>query len=394
VAPEIKVLIVDEAEGRAAIRKAIVSGEINIVGETGFGTEAFTAAREYRPDIAVVSFEEPIARPQRTIEALSAGQEAPAVIVISSLGDREHIRKAMLAGARDYLGKPIRGTELQEAIAATHQAQQHQRELAEGARRQGEVIAIFGAKGGIGKTTLAINLAAAIAKQTKQRVALVDIDTQLGDVAVMLDLIPEHTIVDAAEMVDRLEPELVQTLLQEDATGIHVLAGPMNPQEGESIGGHHIRKIIEVMSRTYDYVVIDTAPHYNDAVLTVLDAATMILLVSTPDVPALKNTKLTLGLMRSWHYSEDKVKLVLNHAYSANGVVAGDAASTLEYAVFWKIPFDPAVPAAVKVGRPAVEVHPGSKMAQNIQALAQTICGVQVKRRGFADRFMDRLLRR
>ena len=390
MAPEIKVLIVDEAEGRTAIRKALVTGELNIVGESGFGTEAFTAAREFHPDVAIVSLEEPIARPQRTIEALSAGEDAPAVIVVSSLGDRDHIRKAMVAGARDYLGKPIRAGELQQAIVAAHQAEQHRRDLAGGGRRQGEVIAVFGAKGGIGKTTLSINLAVAIAQQTKQRVALVDIDTQLGDVAVMLDIVPEHTIVDAAEMVDRLEPELIQTLLREDASGVHVLAGPMTPQEGESISGHHIKKIIEVMSRTYDYVVIDTAPHYNDAVLTVLDAATMILLVSTPDVPALKNTKLTLGLMRTWHYSEDKVKLILNHAYSTNGVVAGDAATTLDYAVFWKIPYDPAVPAAVKVGRPVVEVKAGSKMAQNIQALAQTICGVQVKPRGFMDRLLHR----
>lgn len=390
MAPDIKVLIVDEADGRAAIRKALVSGGITIVGESGFGTEAFTAAREFRPDVAIVSLEEPIARPQRTIEALSAGDEAPAVIVVSSLGDRDHIRKAMLAGARDYLGKPIKSGELQQAIVVAHQSEQHRRDLAGGGRRQGEVIAIFGAKGGIGKTTLSINLAVAIAQQTKQRVALVDIDTQLGDVAVMLDIVPEHTIVDAAGMVDRLEPELIQTLLREDASGVRVLAGPMTPQEGESISGHHIRKIIEVMAKTYDYVVIDTAPHYNDAVLTALDAATMILLVSTPDVPALKNTKLTLGMMRIWHYSEDKVKLVINHAYSINGVVAGDVSTTLDYAVFWKIPYDPAVPAAVKIGRPAVEVKSGSKMAQNIVALAQTICGVQVKRRGFVNRLLRR----
>jgi pilus assembly protein CpaE len=169
-----------------------------------------------------------------------------------------------------------------------------------------------------------------------------------------------------------------------------VLAGPMNPQEGEAIGGHHIKKIIEVMAKTYDYVVVDTAPHYNDAVLAALDAATMILLVSTPDVPALKNTKLTLGVMRGWHYSEDKVKLVLNHAYSSNGVVASDAANTLDYAVFWKIPFDPAAPAAVKVGRPVVEVKPGSKVSENVLTLAQTICGIHVKRRGLVDRIFRR----
>lgn len=390
MAPDIKVLIVDESDGRATIRRAIGSGEVTIAGEAGFGTEAFSAARELRPDVVVIGLEEPIARPQRTIESLSAGEEAPVVIVVSSLADRDHIRKSMLAGARDYVGRPIRGTELHDAIVAAYQTAQHRRQLVDGGQHQGEVIVVFGAKGGIGKTTVSINLAAAIAKQTGQRVALVDTDTQLGDVAVMLDLVPEHTIVDAAEMVDRLEPELIQTLLREDATGVHVLAGPMRPEEGESINDHHIKKIIEVMARTYDYVIVDTAPHYNNAVLAALDVATMILLVSTPDVPALKNTKLTLGVMRNWHYSEDKVKLVLNHAYGANGVATNDAASTLDYPIFWKIPFDPAVPAAIKIGRPAVEVKSGSSVAQNIQALAQAICGVQAKPRGLVDKFFHR----
>ena len=137
-------------------------------------------------------------------------------------------------------------------------------------------------------------------------------------------------------------------------------------------------------------MVVDTAPSYNDGLVAALDAATMILLVSTPDVPALKNTKLTLGLMRSCNYSEDKVKLILNNAYSSNGVVASDAASTLDYAIFWMVPFDSAVPAAVKTGRPVVEVKPGSKMAQNVRTLAQTICGIRPKRRGLIARLFRR----
>ena len=390
---DIKALVVDDPAGRAALRKAIGGTEITVVGEAGFGTEAFTAARELRPDVAVVGLEEPIAPPQRTIEALSTGADAPAIVVVSSSGDRERIRKAMLAGARDYLVKPIKGPELQRAIAAVWEAEQRRRNLTSEAndrRRRAEVIAVFGAKGGIGKTTLAINLAVAIARQSKQRVSLVDVDTQLGDVAVMLDLVPERTIVDAAEMVDRLEPELIQTLLHEDASGVHVLAGPLHPEEGESISAHHVSKILEVMANTYDYVVVDTSPHFTDTALAVLDAATMILLITTPDVPALKNSRLALNVMRSWRYSEDKVKLVFNHAYAGDGVLSSDAEDTPDYPIFWKIPHDSAIPAAIKIGRPVVEVKPGSKAAQNIEALAGTICGVQTKRGGM----MARLLRK
>ena len=385
MAPEIKVLIVDEPGKRGELRKSLGS-DLNVVGEAGFGTEAFTAARESRPNVVVVSLEEPIVRPLRTIELLTVGEDAPAVVVVSSSGDRENIRKAMLAGARDYLVKPIRGLELHQAVVAVWETEQRRRELVAGPtgpQRAGEVIAVFGAKGGIGKTTLAVNLAVAIAQQTKQRVALLDLDTQLGDVAVMLDFVPERTIVDAAEMVDRLEPELVQTLLHEDRTGIRVLAGPLRPDEGEAIGAHHISKIVEVMANTYDYVVIDTAPHFTDTLVSALDAATMILLLTTPDVPSLKNTKLTIGVMRNWGYSEDKVKMVVNYAYTSDGVLPSDAENTLEYPIFWKIPNDSAATTAIKVGRPVIEVKPGSKLAQNIQGLAQSICGIKTKGGGF-----------
>lgn len=384
MAPEIKVLIVDEASRRAELRK-VIGGELTAVGEAGYGTEAFTAAREAKPDVVVVGLEEPIVRPLRTVEMLSTGQDASAVVVISSSGDRELIRKAMLAGARDYLVKPIKGADLQQAITAVWEAEQRRRELVAGAggpQRSGEVIAVFGAKGGIGKTTLAVNLAVAIAQQTKQRVALLDLDTQLGDVAVMMDFVPEHTIVDAAEMVDRLEPELIQTLLHEDRSGVHILAGPLRPDEGEAIGAHHVTKIVEVMAKTYDYVVIDTAPHFTDTLVSALDAATMILLLTTPDVPALKNTKLTIGVMRNWNYSEDKVKMVVNYAYTSDGVVPRDAENTLEYPIFWKIPNDSAVATAIKVGRPVVEVKPGSRFSQNVVGLAQSICGIKSKSSG------------
>lgn len=392
MAPEIKVLIVDEPGKRGELRKSL-GGDISVVGEAGFGTEAFTAARESRPNVVVVSLEEPIVRPLRTIELLTVGEDAPAVVVVSSSGDRENIRKAMLAGARDYLVKPIRGLELHQAVLAVWEAEQRRRELVAGPagpQRAGEVIAVFGAKGGIGKTTLAVNLAVAIAQQTKQRVALLDLDTQLGDVAVMLDFVPERTIVDAAEMVDRLEPELIQTLLHEDRTGIRVLAGPLRPDEGEAIGAHHISKIVEVMANTYDYVVIDTAPHFTDTLVSALDAATMILLLTTPDVPSLKNTKLTIGVMRNWGYSEDKVKMVVNYAYTSDGVVPSDAENTLEYPIFWKIPNDSAAATAIKVGRPVIEVKPNSKVAQNIQSLAQSICGIKTKGGGFVRNFLRR----
>jgi pilus assembly protein CpaE len=283
----------------------------------------------------------------------------------------------MLAGARDFLVKP-KTSELSQAIMTVREAEQRRRNLssetAQGARA-GEVLVVFGAKGGVGKTTLAVNLAVALGQESKQRVALVDLDTQLGDVGVMLDAVPEHSIVDAAQMVDRLEPHLIQTLMREDPHGIHVLAGPMRPQEGEFISAHHVAKIVEVMASTYDYVVIDTAPQFTDTVLPALEAATMLLLVTTPDVAALKNTKLALNVLKSCNNTTDKVKLVVTNAYADDGASQKDIETALEYPVFWVLPHDNAVAAAGKAGKPVVAFKPGSKMPQKVMELARSIAG-------------------
>ena len=167
--------------------------------------------------MVIVGLEEPIARPQRTIEALSAGQEAPAVIVVSSLNSRDHIRKAMLAGARDYLGKPIRSSELQQAIVAAYEAEQHRRKLSDSTRRQGEVIVVFGAKGASVRRPFRSTSPQLLPKR-RARGRTRGYRHPASDVAVMLDLVPEHTIVDAAEMVDRragTDPDTTS----EDATG-------------------------------------------------------------------------------------------------------------------------------------------------------------------------------
>ncbi|HEY8691593.1 MAG TPA: response regulator [Chloroflexota bacterium] len=242
----IRLLLVDDSvEERLALKRQLLASELMIAGESVLGTEAVAIARDLRPSVALVAVEEPLARGLRTIEALRVVVPEMPVIALSTLSGREHLRQAMLAGARDYLVRPVDEDELERTITEVHDLERKRSALNEHVIESGhvgEIITIFGAKGGVGRTTLATNLAVALALNCKQRVALVDLDLQLGDVALMLDIVPERTISDLVPIVDKLDPELMRGFLSVHSSGLKVLPAPARPEEGERVAAVHVKK--------------------------------------------------------------------------------------------------------------------------------------------------------
>jgi pilus assembly protein CpaE len=395
VALEIRVLTVEETKNRSEFARMIRGGDVTVVGEAGFGPEAVTVAQECEPDVILLSLEEPIARPLRTIELLTVSQPSVGIVVLSSLNDREAIRKAMRAGVRDFLTKPASPDEVQRAIFQVYENQQKKQVLMEPDSQKvlssGEVIVLHGAKGGIGKSTLSVNLAVAIATETKQRVALVDLDAQMGDIALMLSIVPDRSIMDAAMNGERLSPDLLNSLVYTDRTGIRVLPSPATPEDSADLGARQVGQVIESLSHTFDYVIVDTAPILNDINLTILEKATLVLLLTTPELTSLKRTKISLGLLlRSWNFPEDKVKLMVNYPHAHSGITTHDIESTLDYPIFWKIPYDPSVAEAMKSGRPCLETKPGSRFSRNVSELARAVCGLHTPTRGLFSLLLSR----
>ncbi|HVC34462.1 MAG TPA: P-loop NTPase [Chloroflexota bacterium] len=387
MASEIRVLLVEETKYRADLNRLLRGDAITLVAEAGFGTEAVTMAQETTPDVVVLSLEEPIARPLRTLEILTAALPTVGVVAVSSINNRDVMRKAMRTGARDFLTKPVGHDDLQRAIAAVYEAGQKKQTMSEVDNqkdlRTGDLLVLFGGKGGIGKTTISVNLATAIAIESKQRVALVDLDVQMGDVALMLSVVPERSIVDAAMSADRLESEYLQSLLYTDRTGIRLLPAPASPEESAEVTAVQIGQVLDALVRTFDYVIVDTAPVLNDINLTALQKATLILLLTTPELPSLKRTKISLGLLlKAWNFSEERIKLLVNYPYTHNGVMLSDMESTLDYPIFWKIPYDVTVAQSVKAGRPCVEAKPNARFSRNMTDLARSICGLNQPSRG------------
>jgi pilus assembly protein CpaE len=285
----------------------------------------------------------------------------------------------MTAGARDYLIRPFESDEITRLVAELRGLEGKRKRFSEQASDGGPggtAITMFGAKGGVGRTTLAINLAVALAMQEEQRVALVDLDVHLGDVSLLLGIAPERTLIDLVPVIDKLDSDLLRGYVGSHASGLKVLAAPSRPEDGEAIQPEHIRTILQVLLRTYDYVVIDTPRQLNDSVIAALDLSSLVCFVASNQLPCLKSTQLCLDLMMTnWAYSNDKVKLILNQAHNGSGVSLKEAPTVIDYPVFWKIPYDSGPVAEAEWGKPFVLDQPKAKISRNITSLARVLTG-------------------
>jgi len=347
--------------------------------------------------VIIVSVEEPIARALRTIESLAIVAPDIPIVAVSSQGGREYLRKAMLAGAREYLTTPLRQDELRDAILSVLRIEEKRKLSQVGPESEvahsGSIITVFGAKGGIGKTTLATNISVAIATNLDQKAVLVDLDTQFGGAAVMMDVVPQRSILDLAQALDEIDSkEDLKSFLTTHESGVAILAAPLRPDEEQLLTGEQTKRILNLLAQIFDYVIVDTPPMLTEAVVTALEEATMVLLVTSLEIVCIKNTKLCLEMMKSSEFSPDKVKLVINRANAANSLKADDLEATLGYPVFWKVPFDMEAAVSAQLGRPLVQTSPNSKAAQSIVELLETIGGAKKpSTAGFLGGFMSRL---
>jgi pilus assembly protein CpaE len=390
-----EVVIVDpDLSSRADMKRVLQLAHFTVTGEAGYGIEAVTVANEKSPDIFVVAVEEPVARALQTVESLADAAPHVATVVYSTMSHADAVRRAMVAGARDYLVQPVQPEELARSIHCVLEQEERRRmrlsgETAQTAAR-GTVITVFGAKGGIGKTTISTNLATSLVRTTGSTVALIDMDTRFGDVAIMMDVAVEQSIADLARRVDELDRELVRDYLVRHHSGAMILPAPLHPTEWRNLTPQHIEKIIRLLAQSFDYVVIDTPGTFNELIAVTLEEASMILLVTSMDIASIKDTALALEMLRAASISEDKIKLTINHCTSANSLRESDVQGVLEYEVFWRVPHDLSVASSTQLGQPIVLTKPYARVSRSITDLACAISGTAREKGGFLDRFLNR----
>jgi pilus assembly protein CpaE len=243
--------------------------------------------------------------------------------------------------------------------------------LTDEALSRGKLITVFSAKGGCGKTTLATNLAAALADHGRRQVCLVDLDLAFGDVAIALQLFPAHTIADAVPLAESLDIEAVLSLLTPHSAGLTTLVAPIEPGTAESIPATLVSKVLDLLRQQFDFVIVDTPPAFDDHVLAAFDQSDMVALLATLDIPALKNLKLTLETLDLLNYPRDRWRLVLNRADSKVGLALSEVEKTLKAPITAQIPSSRDVPASINRGVPIVLDDPKHPVSQAIKLFAE-----------------------
>jgi pilus assembly protein CpaE len=382
MADTVKVLIADEdPDSRVNTRKAVQRAHLGVAGEVGYGTEAVSVALDARPDIILVAVEEPSGRPLETVEALANALPDTPIIIYSSINDAEAVRRSMVFGARDYIVKPVQSARLLEAantVLVQEEIRQMRRagQLSTGHGR-GTVITVAGAKGGIGKTVIAVNLALALQRETGKRVAILDADTHFGDVATMLDLSPTQTVAGLLRQRDGASRESVREFLTTHGSGLEVLAAPSDDDGWTAYDGDDLRRIVDLLAQTHDFVVVDTAGSFDTYVRAAVEASTLTLVVTTGEVSSVRDTAGAIRRLESWGVDGSRAKVLLNQGARVGGFHIDELREALNRDIFWELPYDRRLPVSVQLGQPVLLKDGRSTAARNLTSLARLIAGTR-----------------
>ena len=375
----IRVLIAEHhKERREQMRTALMTGSaVEVVGAARDGAEVLRLAHALRPDIVLLAEDLPPADGFAAAEELTAsGLPLQTILVCAENSDRD-LRRAMRAGAREVICRTAGSTELGAAIQSVY-AEHLRRSSASSAATSpalGKVIAVSGAKGGIGKTTLAVNLAAALAADTGEPTVLVDLYTQFGDAALLLNIFPRRTLADLVQVdLADLDAALAEDYLERHPCGLKLLAGASAPLPLDALAPDFLEHLLQLLRCDYAYVVLDVPPVLTETTRRTLAGADRVLLVANLfDLTTLADTRFWLEAVPL-----DTVQIVLNRVSPSNKLQMPDIVRTLGRAIDFCIPNDGRlVPASVNSGIPFTLSHPISKAACSVYALARSLYGPQ-----------------
>jgi pilus assembly protein CpaE len=387
-APDVAVAVID-ADQAARSRLAMQLGQ----GATPFGSIDDLVGRLSGTPVVLVlgpSYQDPSAI--QVVERLLLDHREVGAILVTTALTTELLQQALRAGIRDVLAAPVDTGQLLETVGRVAESLTGPAlptadsgwgvDLVPEDGELGRVITVFSTKGGAGKSVISSNLAVILAQRSEKPVVLIDADLQFGDIAVMLKLSPQHTIVDAVSALDRLDPSLMQNLLVEHTpSGLLVLPAPLEPAFADQIGASEMVRIVEVLRSFCSFVILDTPAYFNDVVLGLIEISDDVLLVAGMDIPNIKNVKIGLQTLRLLNTPMEKLRLVLNRANSKVKLDVSEVEKTLQVQADSLIPSDVVVPQAVNKGVPVVLSAPKSSVTKALEQLADLFAPVGDKKK-------------
>lgn len=353
---KIRVVIVDDiAETRENLRKSLqFENDIEVVGAVQTGREGIEVAKNTKPDVIIMDINMPDIDGITATETIRRALPFTQIVILSIQGDPNYMRRAMLAGARDFLTKPPSVDELTSAVKRAGKMAIEEREkiptqnqLLGGSAAigltgvsLGKVIAVYSPKGGVGCTTIATNISMTL-HNAETPIVLVDANLQYGDITVFLNEQAKNNIADLAPRVDELDPEIVdEVLLTHDTSGVRVLAAPPKPEYAEGITGEQFAKILKFLKKLYSYVIVDCASALDDIVLAVLDASDIILLVTTQEIPSIKSARLFLEVSDILNIERNRILFIMNRFDKRIGITPEKISESIKHEIIAVLPTD------------------------------------------------------
>ena len=386
--PAIRVVVIDDAPRTVENLSKLLSFEadIEVVGTALNARGGLEVVRQADPDVLLMDVNLPDTDGIRVTEQMAADLPLIPVILMSVQEDREYLRRAMQAGARQYLVKPFSADELVAAVRQVHQMERLKRatvartgstpivpDADSEASGRGTVAIVFSGKGGVGKSTISVNLAADLAIASGHTVALVDLDLQFGDVAVLLGLEPVGTMSDVARVFPNIDATYLGELMP-DVGGVRVLAAPLSPELADLVSPACVRTTLEILSMTFDYVVVDMSQHLNDVSLEAMDVADRIYLVTDLNLPAIKDAKLAFKLFDTLGISREQVALVVNRSDAPADHTISQLEANLRFPVSARIPSaGKIVLRSIQKGTPFVVQDPEAEISPKLRELTGTL---------------------
>jgi pilus assembly protein CpaE len=345
------------------------------------GSQAVTSAErmrawldQHRDEYVVVVGPTPTLEEAETIcESLRIAHPTVSVVLVRETLDTHVLTHSIKAGARDVVASND-PTAVVDAIERARQLAIALRGPG-GASQLGRVVTVFSPKGGVGKTTVAVNLALALTDKGARKVCLVDLDLAFGDVAITMQLFPTHTIEQAVGSEDSIDLTMLEGLLTRHQDSLMLLAAPPHPDVRERVSQVLVSKILRTLREGFDYVVVDTAPSFDDPTLTALDETDECVVVATLDVPTLKNIKVALETLEVLDIARGHRHLLLNRADDAVGIDTDKVEAILGMEVAARVATSIEIAAATNAGTPIVAAKPHHQSSTALVELAAQVAG-------------------
>lgn len=389
---KLRVMIVDDiAETRENIRRLLqFDTDLEVIATAKSGKEAIEVCSEAKPDVILMDINMPDMDGIAATEGVRKKLPYVQVIILSVQRNPEYMRRAMLAGARDFITKPPVYDELSAAIhRAGVMAQEEKIKFTQSSLNApgsgvtaflssdnpyGKVIVVYSPKGGTGATTIAVNLAVAF-RQDNKKVVIVDGDLQYGDVSVFLNETPKNTIIDLTPRIEELDADLISEFLAiHSTTGVKILPPPPTPDLSDQINSDQFLKLLLLLRQNNDYIIIDTSSHLSEPVQVALETADAIVLVTTPEIPSIKNCNLFLSLIDAGGINRDRILFVMNRYDQRRSIAPERVGASLHQNVVMTIPFDDvSVNNSMNKGIPIILENKTSAVSKAVIMLASVI---------------------